>query len=66
MNRLHLVTKTALVSKILRSLLGRFSFKVIAIEEAKDFDSMKVEDLMRSLCAFEMTLKQRKRKNPLL
>ena len=41
----------------MRSLPDRFSYKVIAIEEAKDLDSMKVEDLMSSLRAFVMTLK---------
>ena len=45
----------------MRSLPDRFSSKVIAIEKAKDLDSMKVDDLMGSLHAFEMTLKQRKK-----
>ena len=44
----------------MRSLPDRCSSKVIAVEEAKDLDSMKVEDLMGSLHAFEMTSKQRK------
>ena len=56
------IPETILVKKIMRSLPDRFSSKVIAIEEVKDLDSMKVEDLMGSLCAFEMTLKQRKKK----
>ena len=55
------IPETTLVRKIMRSLPDRFSSKVIAIEQAKDLDSMKVEDLMGSLCAFEMTLKQRKK-----
>ena len=62
------IPETILVRKIIRSLPDRFSSKVIAIEEAKDLDSMKVEDLMGSLRAFEMTLKQkekRRRRNPL-
>ena len=45
----------------MRSLSNRFSSKVIAIEEAKDLDSMTVKDLMGSLHAFDMTLNQRKR-----
>ena len=45
----------------MRSLPNKFSSKVIAIDEAKDLDSMKVDDLMSSLRAFEMTLKQRKK-----
>ena len=47
----------------MRSLPYRFSSKVIAIKEAKDLDSMKIEDLMGFLHAFEITLKKRKRKN---
>ena len=45
----------------MKSLPDRFSSKIIAIEEAKDLDSIKFKDLMGSLHAFEMTLKQRKR-----
>ena len=52
------IYETTLVRKIMRSLLDRFSSKVNAIEEAKDLDSTKVEDLMGSFYAFEMTLKQ--------
>ena len=49
----------------MRSLPNKFGSKVIAIDEAKDLDSMKVDDLMSSLRAFEMTLKQRKKiRNP--
>ena len=56
------IPKSTLIWKIMRSPLpDRFSSKVIAIKEAKDLDSMKVKDLMRSLRAFEMTLKHRKR-----
>ena len=55
------ISETTLVKKIMRSLPEKFSSKVIAIEEAKDLDSMKVKDLMGSLRAFEMTLKQRKK-----
>ena len=55
------IPETILVRKIVRSLHDRFSSKVIAIKEAKDLDSMKVKDLMGSLRAFEMILKQRKR-----
>ena len=54
------IPKTTLVRKIMRSLPDRFSSKVISIEEAKDLNSMKVEDLMGSLRTFEMILKQRK------
>ena len=49
----------------MRSLPDKFSSNVIAIEKAKDLGSMKVEDLMGSLCAFEMALKQRKKEKPI-
>ena len=39
----------------MRSLPDRFSSKVISIEKAKDLDSMKVDGLMGSFHAFEMT-----------
>ena len=55
------ILETTLVRKIVRSLPDRFSSKVIAIEEAKDLDSMKVEDLMGPLRALEITFKQRKK-----
>ena len=57
----EMISKTTLVKKIVRSLLDRLSSKVIAIEEAKDLDSIKVEDLVGSLHTFEMNLKQRKK-----
>ena len=55
------IYEITLVRKIVKSLPDEFSSKVIAIEEDKDLDSMKVEDLMGSPRAFEMTIKQRKR-----
>ena len=55
------ISETTLLRKIIRSLPNRFSSKVIAIEESKDLDSMKVDDLIGSFRAFEMTLKQRKK-----
>ena len=60
------IPETTFVRKIIRFLPDRFSSKVIAIEEAKDLDSMKAEDLMGSLRAFEMTLKQRKREKSIV
>ena len=38
-----------IVRKILRSLLKRFRAKVIAIEESKDLDDIKVQELIGSL-----------------
>ena len=45
----------------MRYLPDKFSSKVISIKEAKDLDSMMAKDLIGSLHAFKMTLKQRKR-----
>lgn len=42
-------SKTRLVRKILRFSPDRFQAKVIAIEESKDVDELKVEELMGSL-----------------
>jgi hypothetical protein len=38
-----------IIKKILRSLLERFRIKVTTIEESKDLDSMKIEELVGSL-----------------
>ena len=45
-----------MVRKILRSLLDRFRAKVTAIEESKDVDSLKIDELVGSLQTFEMML----------
>ncbi|KAJ9680449.1 hypothetical protein PVL29_019700 [Vitis rotundifolia] len=50
------ISKSKVVRKILRSLLERFRAKVTAIEESKDVDSLKIDELVGSLQTFEMTL----------
>ena len=51
------------VQKILRSLPKSFRVKVIAIEECKDLDEIKVQELIGSLQTYELSLpNQRKRK----
>ena len=50
-----------LVRKTLRSLPERFAYKVAAIEEAKDVDSMKLDELMGSLRTFELKFKKDKK-----
>ncbi|RVW23645.1 hypothetical protein CK203_093944 [Vitis vinifera] len=50
------IPNSKVVRKILRSLPGRFRAKVTAIEESKDVDSLKVDELVSSLQTFEMTL----------
>ena len=49
-----------LVRKTLRSLPRRFACKVTAIEEAKDIQKMKLEELIGSLRTFEMNLDEEK------
>ncbi|RVW32374.1 Retrovirus-related Pol polyprotein from transposon TNT 1-94 [Vitis vinifera] len=50
------IPNSKVVRKILRSFPERFRAKVIAIEESKDVDSLKVDELVGSLQTFEMTL----------
>ena len=55
-------SETKLMRKTLRSLPERFAYKVAAIEEAKDINTMKFDELMRSLQTFELKLSQNKKK----
>lgn len=50
-----------LVRKIVRVLLARFDTKLLAMEEAKDFSKMKVEELMGSLITFELNQEIKKK-----
>jgi len=43
------VSDVKLIKKILRSLPKRFRIKMTSIEESKDLDSMKIEELVGSL-----------------
>ena len=53
-----------IVRKILRSLLESFRAKVTAIEESKDLDEIKVQELIGSLQTYELSLSsQRKSKS---
>ena len=53
-----------IVRKIFRSLLESFRAKVIAIEESKDLDDIKVQELISSLQTYELSLPtQRKSKS---
>ena len=52
------------VRKILRSLPKRFHAKMTTIEESKDLDEIKVQELIGSLQTYEFSLpNQRKRKS---
>lgn len=55
------IPEVKIVGKILRSLLERFRPKVTAIEKSKDLDSIKIEELVRSLQTRELTLAQPKK-----
>ncbi|KAG8491489.1 hypothetical protein CXB51_014677 [Gossypium anomalum] len=46
-----------LVSKLMRFLLKRFSIKVTVIEEAKDIESLEIDELNGFLQTFEMNFK---------
>ena len=48
------------VRKILRSLLERFRAKVIVIEESKDLDEIKIQELIGSLQTYELGLPSHK------
>ena len=50
------VSGTKLIKKILRSLPKRFNMKVTAIEESRNLETMKLEDLVGNLQTFEFKL----------
>ncbi|KAL6329558.1 hypothetical protein AAG906_022135 [Vitis piasezkii] len=50
------IPNSKVVRKILRYVLERFRAKVTTIEESKDVDSLKVDELVGSLQTFEMNL----------
>jgi hypothetical protein len=51
-----MVLDAKLIKKIIRSLLERFKIKVTTIEESKDLDSMKIEELLGSLQTYKFSL----------
>ena len=55
------IIESTLVKKIVRSLPNKVQPKVIAIEESKNLDIMKVEELIESLRTYELNLIQRKK-----
>ena len=48
-----------LVDKVLRSLPDKWDSKVTAIQEAKDLNSLPLEELLGSLITHELTIKRR-------
>lgn len=53
------MTDQAIVEKILRTLTSKFDVIAITIEETKDLEKLKVEELQGSLEAFEQRLAER-------
>jgi DNA polymerase III sliding clamp (beta) subunit (PCNA family) len=51
-----MVLDAKLIKKIIRSLPERFKIKVTTIEESKDLDSMKIEELLGSLQTYKFSL----------
>ena len=49
-----------IIKKILRSLTARFLLQTAAINQRKDLDTMRVEELVASLQTFELLLPQPK------
>ncbi|KAL2504823.1 Uncharacterized protein Adt_20444 [Abeliophyllum distichum] len=54
-------SESKLVRKVLRSLPNRFHSKVTAIEESKDIDEIKIEELVGSLMTYELNLGTRRK-----
>jgi hypothetical protein len=50
------ISDVKLIRKILRSLPERFRIKVTTIEESKDLEEMKIEELVGSLQTYELSL----------
>ncbi|KAB1220224.1 hypothetical protein CJ030_MR3G017048 [Morella rubra] len=55
------IIENRIARKFMRSLPERFKSKVTAIKESKDFDKMKIEELVGSLQTYELTLPHPKR-----
>jgi hypothetical protein len=50
------ISDVKLIRTILRSLPERFRIKVTTVEERKDLEEMKIEELVRSFQIYELSL----------
>ncbi|CAM8916923.1 unnamed protein product [Rhodiola kirilowii] len=55
------MTKEALVRKVMRSLTKRFAMKALAVKEANDVKTMRLDELMGSLQTHEMDMNEEDR-----
>jgi len=55
------ISNVKLIRKISKSLLERFKIKVTIIEESKDLEEMKIEEVVGSLQTYEYSLPQVKK-----
>ncbi|XP_004513353.1 uncharacterized protein [Cicer arietinum] len=55
----EVMTEVVIIENILRTLTQRYDHIVVAIEESKNLDTMKLEDLQSSLKAHELRVKER-------
>lgn len=58
------ITDLQIIEKIMRSMPQQFDFIVVAIEESRNLEELKIEELQSSLEAHEMRLLDRDR-NPI-
>ncbi|XP_073221473.1 uncharacterized protein [Cicer arietinum] len=55
----EVMTEVMIIEKIMRALTQRYDHIVVAIEESKNLDTMKLKDLQSSLEAYELRVKER-------
>lgn len=55
----EVVKDQSVIEKVLRTLIPKFDHIVVAIEESKDHETFKIEELQSSLEAHEQRLKER-------
>ena len=47
-----------IVEKIMRTLLGKFTYVAVSIEKSKDIDNMSMDELQSSLVVYEQKLQR--------